>query len=114
MGSIKRFFRFLKLPFGGAAVAFVGFFLVGSLLEGELPAMEELPAFLLFPVGYLTGMVVGFLHPKTGGSLAMVSIAMLFLLMPNAMEGPWFWVLFAAGGLTLLSGLIGKGKPQII
>ena len=99
---------------GGAAVCFVVFFAVGSLWEGEWPSMEDLPAFLLFPLAYLTGMIVGFLHPKTGGSLDMVSIALLFVLMPNAMEGPWFWVLFSAGALTLLSGLIGKGHPRFI
>ncbi len=74
-------------------------------------AWEELGALLLFPLGLLAGLILGWQEEVKGGALAVGSIAAFYLIYGLVLSGSirqgWWFLIFAIPGfLFLLYGVI--------
>jgi hypothetical protein len=95
------------------ALLFVGVFLASYFITSSpvWPSGSEWLAFSLFPLTYFFALLGSFWYPRQAGAIATVCIVALFLLMPEAMQGIWFWLLMLPG---VLQTLVGKPLVQAV
>ncbi|MCB0793630.1 MAG: hypothetical protein KDB88_02740 [Flavobacteriales bacterium] len=97
---------------GGLLVAFLVFMLVGHVFgeEGALTfsGTGDGLAFLCFPIGLAAGLALAYWKPLPGGLLATTSLMVLFILRPDLMSQPMFWVFLVPGILHILGVVLSK------
>ena len=80
-------------------------------LDFSTSSWKEIGAMLLFPLGLLVGLILGWQEEIKGGALAVGSIAAFYLVYGLALSGSirqgWWFLIFAVPGfLFLLYGLL--------
>lgn len=113
--------RWFARIWAGLVVAFVGFFLLahvfgsgeGSLhLEGGIEWLR----FSLFPLGLITGLVIGWRHEFTGGAVALSSMTALWWVDRHLIGEPGFDPLLASLALPavlyLVSAALHRSRSQ--
>jgi hypothetical protein len=86
-------------------------------LDLSAVAWDELGALLLFPLGLLVGLILGWHEEMKGGALAMFSIGAFYLIYGLALNGSinqgWWILIFAVPGfLFLLYGLLSRYRSN--
>jgi hypothetical protein len=80
-------------------------------LDFSTSSWKEIGAMLLFPLGLLVGLILGWQEEIKGGALAVGSIAAFYLVYGLALSGSirqgWWFLIFAIPGfLFLLYGFL--------
>lgn len=83
----------------------------GEVLDLSNVAWEELGVILLFPLGLLSGLILGWEEEVKGGVLAIASVVAFYLVYDLALggsmrQGAWILLLGIPGFLFLVHGFV--------
>ncbi|MGB7210567.1 MAG: hypothetical protein WBD27_18070 [Pyrinomonadaceae bacterium] len=86
-------------------------------MDFSTSSWKEIGAMLLFPLGLLVGLILGWQEEIKGGALAVGSIAAFYLVYGLALSGSirqgWWFLIFAIPGfLFLLYGLLSRFRSN--
>lgn len=101
--------RWLARALSVCSIAFILLFVFGENWDVSAVTWEDAGLLLLFPLGFLSGLILGWQEELKGGALAVGSIAALYLvfaLRSSLPHGWWFLILTVPGVLFLLYGLL--------
>ena len=90
-------------------------------MDVSIIAWEEMGVLMLFPLGFLIGLILGWQEELKGGALAVGSIAAFYfvyglILNGSILQGGWFAIVALPGFLFLLYGIFlsaSRGKGRI-
>ena len=92
----------------------IGLFLLGGNESNQFNNVNELVGFSMFPIGILTGMIVGWKWELAGGLISTLSLAAFYLwhlaVSGDFPSGPWFIVFTAPGILFLAIGIFTRSQ----
>ncbi|MEZ4773311.1 MAG: hypothetical protein R3D00_09015 [Bacteroidia bacterium] len=96
--EIAQILRWTARVWGILSLAFL-LFMIGGHIFGDEPQNfnnnREIVSLIFFPGGVLAGLLIGFRSEKWGGIIAAVSMAVFFVMAPNALSTAWFWLIAA-------------------
>ncbi|MEZ4829062.1 MAG: hypothetical protein R3C61_22665 [Bacteroidia bacterium] len=105
--STSQVIRWSARVWGILSIAFL-LFMIGGHIFGDEPQnfnnSREMISLIFFPGGVLAGLIVAMRSEKTGGLIAALSMAVFFVMAPNALGTMWFWVIVAPAVLFLAYG----------
>lgn len=88
------------------------FAIIGAFAFGEgTPTAKEWLILLVFPIGLLIGLLIGWWRDILGGAIAISSVAILYIIIlarGSTTPGPYFALLAVPGVLFLASGLLAR------
>ena len=102
--------RWAALLWGNLVLAFLLFFLMAHLFEGELSlqrfsTQKEIATFAMFPVLSVIGLAIANKWAMAGGMVTIVAMLVSYLLMPDLVGNVYTGSVLMAGILYLTSGL---------
>ena len=103
------------------SIGLILLFIFGEGLDVSIIAWEEMGVLMLFPLGFLIGLLLGWQEELKGGALAVGSIAAFYfvyrlILNGSILQGWWFAIVALPGFLFLLYGIFlsaSRGKGRI-
>lgn len=93
------------------SIGFLLIFLGAHLFESgsfQFNDSNELMGFLLFPIAVLLALILSLKMEVLGSILAILSMAVFFVIIPGALSGIWFYLIIAPAFLQLLHSLLAK------
>ena len=94
-------------------------FIFGEVLDVSKATWKELAIILLFPLGLLSGLILGWEEEVKGGALAVVSVVLFYLVydvaIGGSMRGAWVLLFGIPGLLFLIHGLVtSRGRKESV
>lgn len=92
------------------SIGLILMFIFGEGMDVSIIAWEEMGVLMLFPLGFLIGLILGWQEELKGGALAVGSIAAFYfvyglILNGSILQGGWFAIVALPGFLFLLYGI---------
>lgn len=99
----------VAMLWGNIVLAFLVFFLVAHLLDGELSASKfnstrELAGFIMFPLLSIAGLLLAIWKPLWGGLIVITAMLVNYVLMPELISNVYTGSVVIAGVLYVMSG----------
>ena len=102
------------------SIVLILLFIIGEGLDVSIIAWEEMGVLMLFPLGFLIGLLLGWQEELKGGALAVGSIAAFYFVYGLILNGSilqgWVAIVALPGFLFLLYGILlsaSRGKGRI-
>jgi hypothetical protein len=111
MKALNWFYVFCRILAALSILLIIAFF-IGEGYFQRLPSANEWLLFLLFPLGLICGLVLGFRNSSWGGRISLFSIALFYIVYQrinnDIPQGYAFLVFSIPGFLFLIHGILNR------
>jgi hypothetical protein len=120
LGSSRssRPLRLILLRWFARITSLATFAIIASFAFGEgTPTAKDWLLLLVFPIGLLLGLIIGWWRELLGGSIALLSIATLYIILyakNTSNPGPYFAIFAIPGILFCISGILHRLHRPIV